>query len=252
MESLDSLLHKPASELIGSPQDYHIGDLFNFQRWMCSNCSLIFDYQFDQELPGWPDFDPPLSMSYPWEDEHGNACYDEPDREELCPRCGIYFNEYPLTVVIVREVKKLSDFFQLGDSENLSLEFKEDFATDNIRKTIAAFATTKGGNIILGINNQGISIGYQGEVQLSTSEGKDKLLQRIRGLVSNIDPKVQYRTYIIEDDGKFYVVIVVPKGASPLYSINGKQYIRELDQSRPVTTSEILEITQKWHDRHKS
>ncbi len=252
MESLDSLLHKPASEFIGSPQDYHIGDLFNFQRWMCSNCSLIFDYQFDQELPGWPDFDPPLDIWFPWEDEHGNTHYDEPDREALCPRCGIYFNESPLTVVIVREVKKLSDFFQMGDSENLSLEFKEDFTPHNIRKTMAAFATTHGGKIILGINNKGVPVGYKGEGQLDTSEGKDKLLQRIRGLVSGIEPKVQYQTYILEEDDKQYVVIIVPKGALPLYSIDGKFYIRELDQSRPLSSSEILEITKKWHDRNKS
>ncbi len=247
MGSLDSLLDVPASELIASSQPLQVDDPINLQRWMCSKCGLIFDYQFEQEFPGWPDFDPPLSMCFPWIDEHGSARYDEPDREELCSRCGVYFNEHAPTAIIIREVKKLSDFLHPGDFENTTLEFKKEFSPDNIRKTMAAFATTQGGKIILGVDDRGDHVGYEG---IDTPKGKEELLERIRGLAAGIKPKVHFTTYSIEEDGKLFFVIVVPKGASPLYSINGKYYARNNNANPELDPYEIVEIVNKWEKKH--
>jgi ribosomal protein S27AE len=203
-------------------------DLFHIQRWMCGRCGLIFDFQFrlGPGEPGWMDIDPPLEFSI-WVDEDGNMHEDETERKELCPRCGALFNELPLITVLVREpTKKLSDFFTEGDGEGETIEFKEQISPDNIRKTVAAFATCKGGRIILGITNEGKPVGYK-EEYLRTTEGKDKLQQRIRGIIESIKPQVYYRILFVEDElGQHYVVIEVPKGILPIYSVEGRVYIR--------------------------
>jgi rubredoxin len=224
------------------PHEFYLDDLFNHERWMCSKCGLIFDYKFDPEFPGWPDFDPPYSIGYPWFDEEGNSQFEEPDREETCPRCGLAFKDSPLITLTIREVSKLSDFFRHGDGEDVSLEFKEQFSTDRIRHTMAAFASTKGGKIILGINNKGEPTGYK-EERLDTTEGKDKLRERIRGLTKAIRPIIKYQVYFVDDDcGNHFAVILVPKGPALFYSASGKCYTREMDESRPLSIEEMNEM----------
>jgi hypothetical protein len=234
------------------PQDYTLDDLYHFERWMCTNCGLILDYMFDPEEAGWPKFDPPIYEVDFWVNDKNETQIVELERKEYCPRCNISFEGSPPIIVIIRDVKVLSDFFQPGDGEGLNLELKVDFTTDHIRNTMAAFATTQGGKIILGITNQGIPVGYQGEEKIETTEGKDRLQERICGLLSSIEPKVQYRVYFVDNkEGNHFAVIVVPKGSWPLYSVNGRYYIRIGSQTRGLASDEILEITKSWHVNHK-
>ena len=242
----------PLQIIQSTPQDFHLDDLFQYERWMCSNCGLILDYKFEPGEAGWPRFDPPLGVSDFWIDDEGKEHYAEPERKEFCPRCDIPFEQSPPVVVTIREITKLSDFFQPGDGESTTTDFKENFSTDTIKHTIAAFAQTQGGKFILGIKKKGVPIGYQGEEKIDTTEGKDKLQERIRGLLNDIEPRVQVRVYFVDNDaGLHFAVIVVPKGTSPLYSVNRKFYIRDVDQTRGLTAGEVLEITGRWHETHK-
>jgi len=100
-------------------QYYTLKDPLNIKRWMCGRCGLIFDYQFDldDDQPGWPAFDPPLYVSEQWEDEQGNIHFEEPERRELCPRCGADFSVdrfIPITVskYDFGEIKKLTFFVE--------------------------------------------------------------------------------------------------------------------------------------------
>jgi hypothetical protein len=88
---------------------------------MCNNCGLIFDYQFDPEGPGWPRFELPWDAGDEWLDEKGELHTVYPELSEFCPRCSISFQDIPAVPVVVRESKTLSDFFQPGDGEGLTL-----------------------------------------------------------------------------------------------------------------------------------
>ncbi len=83
--------------------DYTLKDPLNVKRWMCGKCGLIFDYKFDEEEHGWPEFDPPLYVTFNWQDDEGNYHYEEPERRELCPRCKARFDEIRLIPVLVNE-----------------------------------------------------------------------------------------------------------------------------------------------------
>ncbi len=67
------------------PSDhFKLADPFHISRWMCSNCGLIFDYQFELETPGRPEYD-----------------FNYPEKGEFCSRCGIFFNENSLIPITV-------------------------------------------------------------------------------------------------------------------------------------------------------
>lgn len=81
--------------------DYTLEDPLNVKRWMCGKCGLVFDYQFDEEEHGWPEFDPPLHVTDVWLDDEGDSHYEEPERREFCPRCKANFDEIQLIPVLV-------------------------------------------------------------------------------------------------------------------------------------------------------
>ena len=229
------------------PESFNLRDPLRIERWMCSNCGLILDYQFGPDVMGWPELDPPLSAAYQWIDEEGNYHFEEPERRELCPRCSISLDKTPPVSVIIREVKELSDFVRPGDAEGLTLEFKQDFSVDNLQKTVAAFSTTVGGRIVLGIDKKYQRVGYQGKERIGTPKGKEDLQIRLRDQVLNkIEPKPTVRVDFVSNGGKNYAVITVIKGQYPVYYSKGRPYIRELDQSRPATPGEVQTLIKKW------
>jgi transcription initiation factor TFIIIB Brf1 subunit/transcription initiation factor TFIIB len=67
-----------------TPEHFKLENLFQIKRWMCNNCGLIFDYQFEFEYPGWPNFD-----------------FHKPEQGESCTRCGISFDKQPLVPISV-------------------------------------------------------------------------------------------------------------------------------------------------------
>lgn len=79
-------------------QDYRLDNAFDLQRWMCPNCGLIFDYQFSDEEPGWPELDYDHLLEV---DEDGYQYRVEGATRQLCSRCGIDFDEHPLLSVKV-------------------------------------------------------------------------------------------------------------------------------------------------------
>jgi len=219
-------------------------DLIHLDRWMCIKCGLIFDFLMGMDEIGGISYDPPLDHVNYWM-EDGEVHFEEVEYREICQRCGCDLNEFPAIKILVSPLKSLSDIQPLIDKgENVTNEFMVVFPKNahELTKEIAAFATTQGGKIFLGVNNQGEVIGLQG---IDTPSGKDDLQKRIRGLIGNIKPKVELFVDFVSENDKHVALITIPKGYMPFYTSEGKIYIRELDESRPATPEEIMRLAQK-------
>ncbi len=218
------------------PEDFSIDDPFHVDRWMCSNCGLIFDYQFASEDGsfGWPFVEEALN--------NGGNEHEAIELREFCSRCRIPFDEIPPIPIRVSQMKNLNDILTLiQQGESQTLELKREFPQNeqNLRKTVAAFANTRGGRIILGVNDVGEIVGLAG---IDTPEGKDACQQRVRDLIARIKPRVRIRMdFYSDDNGRRVAVITVPKGPE-VYSIRSRVYVRELEQSRPAEPEEILRL----------
>ncbi|MDR0453691.1 MAG: putative DNA binding domain-containing protein [Deferribacteraceae bacterium] len=126
-------------------------------------------------------------------------------------------------------------------SENMVVEFKREYAPD-INKTVVAFANTSGGEIYIGIANDGSVAGV---------DDVDATMLKISNSVrDSIKPDVtlfaDYRQEIIE--GKAVIKIIVQKGTSCPYYLAGKGirpegvYVRQGASTVPATETAILRM----------
>lgn len=125
--------------------------------------------------------------------------------------------------------------------ESTTIEYKERF-TQELRKTVVAFANTDGGTLYVGVADDGAPVGVDdpGEV----------ILQLTNMVRDSIKPDITMFTSasIEEIGGKAIVALHVQKGTSAPYYIAGKGirpegvYVRQGASSTPATESAILRM----------
>ena len=103
----------------------------------------------------------------------------------------------------------------LKEGEGLGVEFKERFSS-RIAKDIVAFANTKGGSILLGVDDNGKVIG---------EKVTNRLKAEISGIARNCEPAITIKK--ISQIGKV-VVIEIDEGSEKPYSCS-EGYFRRLD-----------------------
>jgi hypothetical protein len=151
------------------------------------------------------------------------------------------------TEIVSRKLEEIASKDLEGESDQV--EFKENLP-DNIQvlaKEIAAFASTKGGRIYLGVDDNGGVIGVD-EKQLVSF---DKFQQRIAGIATEaIKPALTVAVETYQVGSKTLIQIRVPKGSEPAYYVNNVPYIRVLTTSRPATPQDIKSLHLRYFISH--
>jgi len=122
--------------------------------------------------------------------------------------------------------------------EDLHTEFKESF-TDNkdIAKSIVCFANTDGGQIVVGVNDNGEIVGV---------ENIDEHIRRIDDVAYNrCEPPVTIIQETLSIENKTILIINVPKGDQrPYRTAMGFYYIRSASRCRQASREELLRLFQ--------
>lgn len=130
--------------------------------------------------------------------------------------------------------------------EGPNLEFKEAFPS-NARKLgqeIAAFATSGGGTILIGISDAGDLLGL---ADADGPQSRDNLIRRIEGIcMGPLKPTITPSVKFAVEDGKIVLVISVPNGTQPIYYCQSIPYVRHLTSSRPAEPHEIVDLVRQW------
>jgi len=114
----------------------------------------------------------------------------------------------------------------LKEGEGLTIEFKERY-TPKIDRDIVAFANTKGGILLLGVDDKGKAVG---------EKLTNKMKADINAIARNCDPEIHVKN--IKQSGKV-VVIEVPEGEEKPYS-SSSGYYRRLDAvTQKMTQKEV-------------
>ncbi len=121
---------------------------------------------------------------------------------------------------------------QGGESE--TVEFKRELPKQvrDLAKEIAAFASSSGGRLLLGVADDGSIPGVENAHDPAV---RDDLGRRIVGVCQIIDPPVRPQIGWTSANGLGVLVITVEKGSEPLYYVDSRAYIRHGTVYRPAT-----------------
>lgn len=116
--------------------------------------------------------------------------------------------------------------------EGYNLEFKEGLS-DNIGRTMCAFANASGGRILIGINDKGGLTGFK-----PTNKAKSEIYDIAR----KMEPSIRVS---VDKTGENICVITVFEGIEKPYSFGGKFFMREGSNSQQLSRDEIRTFFQK-------
>jgi len=118
--------------------------------------------------------------------------------------------------------------------EGLTVDFKVKVPGD-LGRFIASFASTEGGTILVGIDNNRNVIGIE-------PSKMDQVQQMVDGAIQNIHPSCDCDYEEIKIDGKHILAVKVKKGSRPIYYYSHRAYIREGTSSRPAKPEEVEQL----------
>ncbi|MDL1972367.1 MAG: putative DNA binding domain-containing protein [Deltaproteobacteria bacterium] len=134
------------------------------------------------------------------------------------------------------------DVFELREKiakgENIHIEFKEGVrSNEELAKHIVCFANTDGGQIFIGVADDGIIIGV---------EDIDEIVRRIDDVAFNrCEPPISVIVETIKADEGTVLVVNVPKGRQrPYRTSKGFYYIRSANRCRQASREELLRLFQ--------
>jgi len=130
----------------------------------------------------------------------------------------------------VDDIKKI-----IAQGEGISIEFKraKEKVPQSVYETVVSFANTRGGYILLGVDDDGTVLGIQ-------PENKAKFIKDIATALNskdNINPVMYLNPSSIEYEGKTVIVIQVPASSQVHYHA-GRVYIREYETDLDVTSNQ--------------
>ncbi|MFC2314200.1 MAG: helix-turn-helix domain-containing protein, partial [Prevotella denticola] len=136
------------------------------------------------------------------------------------------------------DAKELKTIISLG--ENSRVEFKEHFSKDiAIADEIVAFANSKGGYLIFGIEDK------TGNVKGLSYEEIQKISSQVGNTANeNIRPTLYVESETVAIEGKKLLVIHIKEGISkPYKDISGNIFVKQgADKRRITENNELLEL----------
>lgn len=125
--------------------------------------------------------------------------------------------------------------------ENATTEFKREY-TDDIKKTVISFLNTEGGELLIGVDDDGVVVGID--------DADVTLLRTTNAIRDSIKPDATMFVLCesMEVEGKVIVAIRIQRGTARPYYLAGKGirpegvYVRQGSSTMPATESAILRM----------
>jgi len=124
--------------------------------------------------------------------------------------------------------------------ENAAVDFKEDFPEQAHRlgKEIAAMASSGGGRIYIGINDNGDLCG----IDASTGDEGDDIAERAHSIVRTVKPVPKIECHFAVEADSTVLVLHIPKQDSPVYYYSSRPYVRDERRARAAEPDEVVEL----------
>jgi ATP-dependent DNA helicase RecG len=118
--------------------------------------------------------------------------------------------------------------------ENQTVEFKTSFNEDVI-ETLAAFANTKGGKVLIGVRNDGVPVkGF--------TVGEESIQQWVNEIKTKTQPSIIPNAEVIEYKGSEVVEFFVQEFPVKPIACRGKYFKRIKNSNHQLSVSEISDL----------
>lgn len=124
--------------------------------------------------------------------------------------------------------------------EGKSVDFKEAFPDQAHRlgKEIAAMASSGGGRIFIGIDDNGSLRG----INASTGEDRDDLAERAHAICRTVKPVPDVSIHFAVECQLTVLVIEIPRQDHPVFYYEYRPYVRDERRARPAEPNEVVEL----------
>lgn len=137
---------------------------------------------------------------------------------------------------------ELATIREVGENQNV--EFKEGFPEDarKLKKEIAAMASSGGGKIFIGINDNCELCGLEAK----NDDERDDIFERADNIARTVKPIPIFNLYFaIESDFTILVIEIPKEQDEPVFYSDGKPYVRDKRKARPAEPHEVVELVWK-------
>ncbi len=148
-----------------------------------------------------------------------------------------YDRRYPSGITPLRMYDTRMALGLISEGENRHVEFKEKLNTQNpyeFLESVVAFANTKGGQILLGVNDRG-------EVRGIRKDYSETIINLIHSHMNPpIEPNIQHGIVI---EGREITIVEIPEGgAKPYWLKNHGSYVRRGATDKPISRTEAEQL----------
>lgn len=143
-------------------------------------------------------------------------------------------------------LEELTNIVSAGENETVEFKATGKLLVSTIGKIITAFLNSKGGKLVIGVQEPGTIVGIDDEQVKRLKTFTTKLtLQRIK-------PKATIKFSTVPVDANKVVIIEVPEGKSKPYGYNGSYFKREGEIIVEMAQTDIIDFfgTQEKYDKN--
>lgn len=158
-----------------------------------------------------------------------------------CAACDCDLQVWPPIPVVLGE-RRIDIAELIHDGEGQAVDFKDYGSVDSpdlqrdLARHIAAFGTSGGGVLLIGVRNDGTISGINGADDV---EGRDRWRKAIYAASRMVKPAIVVAPDFIEANGLLVLAIRIPRGHEPVYYFSNRPYIRDGQASRPAEPDEV-------------
>ncbi|MEA3397092.1 MAG: ATP-binding protein [Chloroflexota bacterium] len=127
----------------------------------------------------------------------------------------------------------------VAQGEGPTVEFKREIPrqADDLTTELVAFANTRGGTVILGVDDDAQLVGLTGDPQ--------RVEERVMGLCRVCDPPLAVTIEVVELKGYLLLIIRVPEGSDKPYRARGRCYVRAGSTTQRASREEERRLFQE-------
>jgi ATP-dependent DNA helicase RecG len=124
--------------------------------------------------------------------------------------------------------------------ENAAVDFKETFPDQAHRlgKEIAAMASSGGGRIYIGINDNGELCG----ITANNGDERDDIVERAHSIARTVKPVPRINLHFAVESTYTVLVLDIPKQDHPVFYYESRPYVRDQRRARPAEPQEVVEL----------